>query len=129
MELVDRIKVIMKVNQLTASQLADEIGVQRSNVSHVLSERNKPSFEFIHKLLLRYPKVNAHWLITGKSQTGESEIAEGQSTERSSETTSHKTEIADDSTSRNAQRIVVFFADGTFETYRPRNPEMRKAEE
>jgi len=129
MELVDRIKVIMKVNQLTASQLADEIGVQRSNVSHVLSERNKPSFEFIHKLLLRYPKVNAHWLITGKSQTGENEIEEARFPEKPSETTSHKTEMADDSTSRIAQRIVVFFADGTFETYRPRKPEVRKVEE
>lgn len=123
MELVDRIKTIMKVNQLSASQLADEIGVQRSNVSHVLSERNKPSFEFIHKLLVRFPKVNAHWLITGTSQ--EAEQASPPSESKSEQTTLLVTESppksGDKKDSSEVERIVVFYTDQTFRIYGPKS--------
>ena len=49
----------MKLNSMTASQFADEIGVQRSSVSHILSGRNKPSLEFIQKVMNRFPKVDS----------------------------------------------------------------------
>ncbi len=68
MNLIDRFRYIMKLNQQTASAFADEIGVQRSSVSHVLSGRNKPSLEFIQKVLKAYPKVDANWLINGTTQ-------------------------------------------------------------
>ncbi len=119
MELVERIKTIMKVNQLSASQLADEIGVQRSNVSHVLSERNKPSFEFIHKLLIRFPKVNAHWLITGISQEAETVIAQPESEHRTSPVTESTSESDGKNDIREVERIVVFYTDQTFHIYRP----------
>lgn len=120
MELIDRIKVVMKVNQLSASQLADEIGVQRSNVSHVLSGRNKPSFEFIHKLLVRFPRVNAHWLITGQSQPEIGEVGdEGVPTSNeNSKITSDPEGISPRQESDGeVERIVVFYADGTFKDY------------
>lgn len=53
---------------LTPSQFADKLGVQRSGVSHLLSGRNKPSFEFINKMLVAYPKINPDWLITGNGK-------------------------------------------------------------
>lgn len=53
---------------LTPSELADNIGVQRSNVTHVLKGRNKPSFPFIEKLIQKYPELNAKWLITGEGE-------------------------------------------------------------
>lgn len=61
----DRIKKLMDYMGITASELADSIGVQRSNVTHVLKGRNKPSFQFIEKLLQIYPNVNAKWLLLG----------------------------------------------------------------
>ena len=51
---------------LTPSLLADEIGVQRSGISHILSGRNYPSFDFMQKLLTRFPKLNAEWFILGE---------------------------------------------------------------
>ncbi len=66
MEIKDRIRLTLETQRLTAAMFADKIGVQRSNVSHVLSGRNKPSFEFLEKLLIAFPKVSAHWLVTGK---------------------------------------------------------------
>ena len=57
MDINERVRMIINSQNLTASAFADKIGVQRSNVSHVLSGRNKPSFEFIEKLLNAFPNV------------------------------------------------------------------------
>jgi len=55
----------MEYKGITSSELADSIGVQRSNVTHVLKARNKPSFQFIEKMLQIYPELNAKWLLLG----------------------------------------------------------------
>ena len=53
---------------MNARQFAEEIGVQPSSISHILTGRNKPSVELIQKLLERYPEVNLRYLITGVEQ-------------------------------------------------------------
>ena len=58
----DRIKTFMDYVELTAAQLADKIGVQRSSFSHILNGRNKPSADFIIKLLKTFPDLDANWL-------------------------------------------------------------------
>lgn len=55
----------MDYKGISPSELADSIGVQRSNVTHVLKGRNKPSFQFIEKMLQIYPDLNAKWLLLG----------------------------------------------------------------
>ena len=55
----------MEYKGISPSELADSIGVQRSNVTHVLKNRNKPSFQFIEKMLQVYPELNAKWLLLG----------------------------------------------------------------
>ena len=61
----DRIRKFMEYKGISPSELADTIGVQRSNVTHVLKNRNKPSFQFIEKMLQVYPDLNAKWLLLG----------------------------------------------------------------
>lgn len=61
----NRIAQILKYLSLSSSSFAAEIGVQRSSISHVLSGRNKPSLEFIQKIVTAYPEINIDWLITG----------------------------------------------------------------
>lgn len=61
----NRIKALLKAKNINASKLADEIGIQRSSMSHVLNGRNKPSLDFIQKILETYPDINAEWLIRG----------------------------------------------------------------
>lgn len=126
MELVDRIKVVMKVNNLSAAQMADDMGVQRSNVSHVLSGRNKPSFEFLNRLLTQYPKVNAHWLITGESQAPDQTIAPPEESEKPKlvvgETLPEKPkeerrEMKHNTPQSDIDRIVIFYKNGTFKTF------------
>ena len=63
-----RIRKFMEYKGISPSELADSIDVQRSNVTHVLKGRNKPSFQFIEKMLQIYPELNAKWLVLG---TGE----------------------------------------------------------
>ncbi|WP_439185668.1 helix-turn-helix domain-containing protein [Carboxylicivirga taeanensis] len=75
----ERIEAIIRHERLTPSQFADAIGVQRSGISHILSGRNKPSLDFLDKLLARFPHISGDWLITGQgsllksSQRGVSE--------------------------------------------------------
>ena len=64
--MIDRIKELLRIEQLSPSQFADEINLQRSSLSHVLSGRNKPSLDFVMKIKHRYSKVNLEWLIFGK---------------------------------------------------------------
>lgn len=138
MDLIDRFRYIMKLNQLTASAFADEIGVQRSSVSHVLSGRNKPGLEFIQKVLKTYPKVDANWLINGTTKvdtgkaTGElvffeesaSDAADSSKTQSSlaEETTKRQEESRVESenqsnSAKKVERIIVFYSDHTFETF------------
>ena len=62
----ERLSKIIAAEGLTPSLLADELSVQRSGISHILSGRNYPSFDFLQKLLERFPKLSAEWLILGQ---------------------------------------------------------------
>ena len=62
----DRISLLIKAKNLTAAQFADEIGVQKSSISHIISGRNNASLDFIQKILITYPEVNMEWLMFGK---------------------------------------------------------------
>jgi transcriptional regulator with XRE-family HTH domain len=68
MSVTKRIEQLLEEYKLSPSRFADEIDVQRSSISHILSERNKPSLELISKILKKYPEINADWLITGKGK-------------------------------------------------------------
>ena len=50
----------------TSAQLADEIGVQASGISHILSGRNNPSLDFVLKMLDKYQFLSTDWLLFGK---------------------------------------------------------------
>lgn len=61
----ERILKFIESENMSAAKFADEIGVQRSSVSHILSGRNNPSFDFIQKILAKYKQLSAEWLIMG----------------------------------------------------------------
>jgi transcriptional regulator with XRE-family HTH domain len=65
---------------LNASAFADKIGVQRSSLSHLLSGRNKPSLDFILKILDVFPDVDLYWMINGKVVSQNSEPSRQQET-------------------------------------------------
>jgi transcriptional regulator with XRE-family HTH domain len=65
-EFIKRLEIILDYYGLNASAFADKIGVQRSSLSHLLSGRNKPSLDFILKILDVFPDVDLYWMINGK---------------------------------------------------------------
>jgi transcriptional regulator with XRE-family HTH domain len=117
MEIGERIKMVIESQKITAGVFADQIGVQRSNVSHVLSGRNKPSFEFLEKLLAAFPRVSAQWLLTGKQVPNGVELITPDSPLQQKTTI---TEVATQPVQSNEKKIVktiVFYDDFTFDTY------------
>lgn len=66
--MIDRINLIMRAKNITASQFADEINIQRSGMSHIMSGRNKPSLDFVMRVLNRYPEIDTNWLLFGKGE-------------------------------------------------------------
>ena len=64
----DRLKQFLTMENLSPARFAEELGIQRSGISHLLSGRNKPSFEFLQRMMSAYPDVNYEWLILGKGR-------------------------------------------------------------
>ena len=63
-----RLQQFLTLENLSPARLADMLGVQRSGMSHLLSGRNKPGYDFILKLCTKFPDLNANWFITGKGK-------------------------------------------------------------
>ncbi|CCH53392.1 transcriptional regulator, XRE family [Fibrisoma limi BUZ 3] len=63
MTINDKIKQILIDKNLSPSYFADEIGVQRSSISHILSGRNRPSFDIIQKIIRRFPELGYEWIM------------------------------------------------------------------
>ena len=65
-DFIKRLEIILEYYSLNASSFADKIGVQRSSMSHLLSGRNKPSLDFILKIIDFFPDVDLYWILNGK---------------------------------------------------------------
>lgn len=63
--MVDRIRTLLQVRQLSTTQFADAIGVARPVISHILSGRNKPSLEVVQRILAAFPDLSMAWLLNG----------------------------------------------------------------
>ncbi len=64
----ERILRLLKEENLTAGRLADILGVQPSSISHLVSGRNKPNFDFIANVLRRFPAIRPEWLVLGEGE-------------------------------------------------------------
>lgn len=117
----------------SASSFAEKIGVQRSSISHILSGRNKPSLEFVLKILSSYPEVELYWLLNGKgSFPAKKEIMPSPPVEAPKKIIEEvntppipKAPInlpeekifSENTNGKTIERIVVFYSDGTFKNY------------
>jgi len=131
----DQIQEILTKERLSSSQFADRIGVQRSSVSHVLSGRNKPGFDFIQKILVAFPKIDGDWLITGSGEMYKGKSPSGDLFEAKKETQLPDSEVKTEKRpvtlnirkqekdvekvlkKREIERVIVFYTDRTFREY------------
>jgi transcriptional regulator with XRE-family HTH domain len=135
--MTDRILEIMKRKGLTPSQFADEIGVQRSSISHLISGRNKPSLEFLQKLMARFGEIDPGWLLTGSGNPVRDEVQNDVVDEKSGEPL--KPDFGRDSVparnksentrmnkrskpageEKTVEKIILFYSDKSFREYFP----------
>tara|TARA_R110000765_G_scaffold26938_1_gene65727 strand:- start:248 stop:625 length:378 start_codon:yes stop_codon:yes gene_type:complete len=116
-DFINRIDQILKFHDLSASVFADTIGVQRSSISHLLAGRNKPSLEFVLKVVASFPEVDLYWLLFGKGSFPKKTKA---STDVQAESkVVVKSEVSCDTKPRNGDidKIIIFYSDGSFKSY------------
>jgi transcriptional regulator with XRE-family HTH domain len=65
-EIQDRIFLLLKTKSFTGAEFAVKIGVQPSNISHIMSGRNKPSLDLVMKILRKFPEIRSEWLLNGQ---------------------------------------------------------------
>ncbi len=103
---------------MSASVFADKIGVQRSSISHILSGRNKPSLEFIMKILSHCHDVDLYWLLNGKGTFPTLANTETPKAHDDSNTLfslkNNTSNVTDDA----IDRIIIFYKDGTFKNFK-----------
>jgi transcriptional regulator with XRE-family HTH domain len=113
-EFVLRLKKVITYYNETATSFSENIGVQRSSISHILSGRNKPSLDFIMKVLSSYNEVDLYWLLNGKGSFPkiENDIVV--------ETNNSTNPVNDSSINENTaeiERIIIFYKDGSFKNF------------
>ncbi|MFC5408271.1 helix-turn-helix transcriptional regulator [Larkinella bovis] len=135
MNVNDKIKQFLKDRNLTPSYFADEIGVQRSSISHILSGRNRPSFDIIQKIIRRFPELGYDWILEDESQpfttvnprTPETAQPITRKPAQQPEILAEKplqgsavqSAVAKNKEEKTIERILIFYTDGTFREYSP----------
>lgn len=110
-----RLQTLLEYYDMSATAFAEEIGVQRSSISHLLSGRNKPCLDFVLKVVQRFPQVNLYWLLNGKGSFPGKEQKEP----TPPPATPAPTQKTPPETGREVEKIVVFYSDGSFREYLP----------
>jgi transcriptional regulator with XRE-family HTH domain len=129
-EFTNRLNEIMEYYDLSAASFADKIEVGRSSISHLLSGRNKPSLDFVMKIVTAFPDVELYWLLNGKgSFPKKSEKAQ---VEEPTKIPPPKNEVQDlfssssplpsndhaaPSSSKKIKKVVILYTDGSFDAY------------
>ena len=109
-----RLLQFLQAENLTQTQFADTLSVARGSVSHILSGRNKPGYDFLESLLLHYPSLNLEWLLTGKGKMYHDSAAGQDSNPVEWDLFSTQNVVEQ----RKIDRILVFFDDNTYQEFR-----------
>lgn len=126
-EFAKRLHIMMDYYQISASAFADKIQVPRSSISHLLSGRNKPSLDFVLKVVKEFNEVELYWLLNGKGNFPLNTTRSNAISERESNPLKISKELKQDPTLANSafefnsekkiDRIVIFYSDGTFKEF------------
>ena len=98
-----RLQQFLQSENISQSQFADTLQVARASVSHILSGRNRPGYDFLESLHLHYPELSLDWLFTGRGKML-TQIRDSQETEKRG---------------RTVAKILVFYDDNSFEEFHP----------
>jgi DNA-binding XRE family transcriptional regulator len=128
-EFTNRINKIMDYYDLSAASFADKIEVGRSSISHLLSGRNKPSLDFVMKIVKAFPEVDIYWLLNGKGNFPKKEVSSAPISKPvnedmiqardlfSEEEASPVPEKPTSPSQKQIKKIVILYSDGSFEAF------------
>lgn len=135
-EFAKRLEKLFEYYDLNASSFAEQIDVGRASISHLLSGRNKPSLDFVMKVVQTFPEVELYWLLNGKGEFPKKNIEKNserllssptppsslQTNNENVEKLTNQLKVAENITSvssKSIKQIVLLYEDGTFETFNP----------
>ncbi|MBR4951403.1 MAG: helix-turn-helix transcriptional regulator [Alistipes sp.] len=139
----EKLEYLLREKQLSATSLARLLEIQPSGISHIMSGRNKPSFDLVVKILTAFPDINPDWLLLdsdevyrrgGTSSTcdlfgfddqpsqsdpslGVNENIEFSESKNREENLQINNFSSAKNSGKSVDRIVVLYADGTFESF------------
>ena len=136
----EKLRILMQSENLTASKLAEILEIKPAAISHILSGRNKPSFDLLCKIVNRFPQINPYWLLgdatemrnsntpisTTENQDATSgtlfDMAESQNDKSENSDIARFTDNAPIATSARTdiEKIIIVYRDQTFEELRPK---------
>ncbi len=128
-EFTKRLHQVMDFYDLSAASFADKIDVGRSSISHLLSGRNKPSLDFVMKIIEAFPEVELYWLLNGKGSFPKKNERQAPAPTTSTpkvaaapqDLFSEREELPVpkniSNSSKKIEKIVIFYEDGSFEAY------------
>ena len=99
-----RLQQFLDAENISQAQLAETLGVARAGISHILSGRNKPGFDFLEAMAVHYPQISMDWLLTGKGRMYKDAAGENPV-------------FAAAPVPRRVSKILVFYDDNTFEEF------------
>lgn len=143
MSLSEKIKQILDQKNISPSLFADEIGIQRSSVSHILAGRNKPSLDIVQKIVKRFPELGVNWILDDEALPDSfSDIQHSKPVDKRSENIPKRTgtssreldkksqpesipvqknvegRISANSENKQVERVLIFYSDGTFQEFK-----------
>lgn len=140
----EKLEFLLKNKALTATSFARLLDVQPSSISHIMSGRNRPSYDFVVKILKAFPDINPDWLLLDSEQIYRADAAAPSPTplfgeelspteqrlsfdeEVNSEISETKVETKNEnvsnfsfpvSGSKQIERVIVLYSDHSFESY------------
>lgn len=140
----EKLRILMQKENLTASRLAEILGIKPAGISHILSGRNNPGYELICKIVNAFPQVNPYWLLgdsekmyndsvsepaTSKSsagllfdfgeESGQVNVSGTKSPTAVPENNRTAIPVPDRMTKSEISRIIILYRDRTFESFSP----------
>ena len=134
-----KLEYLLRSENLTATTLARKLEIQPSGISHILSGRNKPSFDLVVKILRAFPHLNPDWLMLDSDKIYRDDVAqsvisseepapsvEAQTAKENIEISASENLEKNDNRSifsvaqnseKRMQRVIVLYSDGSFESF------------
>ena len=143
MDLNEKIKQILVDKNISPSHFADEIGIQRSSISHIIAGRNKPSLDIVQKIIKRFPDLGINWILEDEDlpesiseikpfkadnytmfngqKSGIASLAESRRNNPAHQNSAQENLRMEKSLpieEKKVERILIFYSDGTFQEFK-----------